>query len=131
MLCPYIMMVQSACFVNSQFDDFLGTRCEADLSKHNTVSTTKDIVNPAPHLVQFYAEVAQYFSSDPFTLAYQAQQKVFCADVIMLETLRLFLSKAQDLPGPHCELIKSISVAHVFIAPLLDRWVSTITKYTR
>jgi len=39
-------------------------------------------------------------------------------DVIMLEALSLFLSEAQNFARSLCELIKPISIVHLFFTPL-------------
>ena len=49
-------------------------------------------------------------------------------NVIVLEALSFFLSETQDFPGPRGELIKSIPVAHVCIAPLIACWGITANK---
>jgi hypothetical protein len=43
---------------------------------------------------------------------------MLCPDVVVLETLSLFLSEAQDFPCPLCELVEPISIIHLFFTPL-------------
>lgn len=43
---------------------------------------------------------------------------MLCPDVIVLKTLSLFLSKAQNFPRPLSKLIKPISIVHLFFTPL-------------
>ena len=43
---------------------------------------------------------------------------MFRPDIIVLEALGFFLSKAQDFPSSLCKLVKPVSVVHLFITPL-------------
>src|SRR5258708_2865509 len=104
------MMVQAASFIHSEFDHLFGARSQTTLAQDDTISAPNNKFDGATNLGQFHAEVAQYFGSDPFSLAYKTEQEMFGADVIMLEALGFFLSETQDLPGPLGELVKPISV---------------------
>src|SRR4030081_569598 len=104
------MMVQQLGLIHSEFDHFFGPWGEANFTKNNAISTPNYKLNGRTNLGQVHAEVAQYFGSDPFSLAYKTQQEMFGADIMMSEALRFFLSEAQDLPGLLGELIKPISV---------------------
>ncbi len=105
-------MVQALSFIHSEFDHFFGAWGEANFPKNNAISTTYNSFNGIANLVQFDAEVAQYFGGDSFSFTYKTEQEMFGADVIMLEALGFFLSETQDLPGPLCELVKPVPIVH-------------------
>src|SRR5579864_1424531 len=118
MLGADIVMVQATSFVDGQLNHLFGTWGETYLAEYDAVSTSNNKFNGATNLIQLDAKVTQYFCRDTFSFAHQAKQKMFCPDVIVLEALGLFLGKAQDAPGPLCELIKPIFVVHLFVTPL-------------
>jgi len=93
MFCSNVMMVQAVSFIYSEFDHFFGAWSEANFTKNNAISTTYHSFNSFANLVQFDAEVAQYFGGDPFSFTYKTEQEVFGADVIVLEALGFFLSE--------------------------------------
>jgi len=111
-------MIQAASFIDGQLDHLFGAWSQADLAKHDAISAANDKFNGAANLVQFNAQITQYFSSNAFALAHKPEQKVFCPDVVVLEALGFLLSQAQDFPGPLRKLIKPISIVHLFVTPL-------------
>jgi hypothetical protein len=88
----------------------LGAWSEANFTKNNAISTSNDKLDARTDLVQVHAEVAQYFGSDPFSLAYKTEQEMFGADVVMLKALGFFPSETQNLPGLLGEPIISIPI---------------------
>ena len=64
-------MVQATSFVNCEFNHFFGAWCKSDFSKDNAVSAANNKLNSVSYLVQFYSEITQNFSGDPFSLAYK------------------------------------------------------------
>src|SRR6266568_6437428 len=118
MLCADIMMIQATSLIDGKLDDLFGAWSESNFTKDDAISPANYKFNGATNLVQFDTEITQYFCGDTFSFSYKAEQEMFGADVIVLEALRFFLSEAQDLPGPLCELIKPISIVHLFVTPL-------------
>src|SRR6266436_1975793 len=118
MLGTDIVVVQATSFIDGQLYHLFGTRRQTDLAEHNPVAAANDKLNGTTNLVQFNAEVTKYFCCDTFSFAYKAKEQMFCPDVIVLEALRFLLCKAQDPPGPLCELVKPIFVVHLFVTPL-------------
>src|SRR5260370_6237925 len=109
-------MVEATRFINGQFDHLFSARCETNLAEHYTISATNDKLNSVSNSVQFDAQVTQYFCRNAFTLAYKTQQEMFCANIIVLEALRLLLSQTQNSSGSLRELVKSVSITHpVFV----------------
>src|SRR5260221_9201258 len=103
-------MFQAVSLINGELDHFFSTWGEGNFTKHNAISTSNYKLNGATDLGQFHTEVAQYFGSDPFSLAYKAEQEMFGVDIRMLKALGFFLSETQDLPGPLGELVIPLSV---------------------
>src|SRR5271167_2237177 len=118
-------MVETTRFINGQFDHLFSTRGETNLAKHNTIAATNDKLNGISNSVQFDTHVAQYFCRNPITFAYETQQEMFCANVVVLEALCLLLSQTQNSSGSLCELIKSVSIAHPLSVLLVhsQRWM--------
>src|SRR5690242_18528766 len=112
------MMIQAASFIDGKLNHLFGTWSQTNLAQDDTISTANYKFNGATDLVQLHAEVTQYFCGDTFTFTYQTEQKMFGANVVVLEALGFLLSKAQDLPGPLCKLVKPVSVVHLFVTPL-------------
>src|SRR6266702_158063 len=118
MFCSDIMMIQTTSFIDSKLNHLFGTRRQPDFAQNNAVAPANNKFNGTPNFIQFDTEITQYFCSNALTLAHKAQQEVFCPNVVVLEALSFFLSKAQDLPGPLCKFIKPISVIHLVVTPL-------------
>src|SRR5438552_14745488 len=118
MLCTDIVMIQASSFIDSKLNYLFGAWGQTNLSQDDTISTANYKFNGATDLIQLHTEVTQYFCGDTFTLTYQAEQKMFGADVVVLEALGFLLSQAQDFPGSFCELVKPVSVVHLFVTPL-------------
>ena len=87
-------MIQAASFIHSQLDHLFGTRSQTDFAKDDAVSTANNKFNGAANLIQFNAQITQYFCSNAFTLAYKTEKKVFCTNIVVLEALGFLLSQA-------------------------------------
>ena len=111
-------MIQATSFINSKLDNLFGTRGQTDLTENDTITTANNKFYGATNFVQFDAEIGKHFSRNAFSLTHKAKEQMFRANVIVLEALGFFLSEAQNLPGSLCELIKPISVVHLFVTPL-------------
>src|SRR5215469_17997547 len=112
MLCPDIVMVEVTSFVHGQRYHFFCAWSQAEFSNHNAFPTAKDRLNGTAGPVQVNIQVIQYFSRDAFALAYKAQQKVLCPDVVVLETLGFFLGKMQGFSGSLSKFVKTINLRH-------------------
>src|SRR6266516_6840961 len=110
MFCTNIMMIQATSFIYCQLNHLFGLWRQADLTEHDAISTANNKFDGAANFVQFNTEIRQYFRSHTFAFAYETQQEVFCTDVVVLEALRLFLSKIQNFPASLCELIKPVPI---------------------
>jgi len=111
-------MIQAASFIDSQLNHLFGTRSQANLTKDDAISTPNNKFNGAANFVQLNAQITQYFCSNTFTFAHKTEKKVLCTDIVVLEALGFLLSETQDFPGPLCELVKPISIVHLFVTPL-------------
>ena len=76
------------------------------------ISAPDNKFNSLTHVAQLDAEVGQYFGGNSFTFTFDAEQEMFCPDIILLEMLSLLLGKHQDLAGTFGKLIKPVSVTH-------------------
>src|SRR5258708_422372 len=92
-LRPNIMMIQAARFIHRVLNHLLCSRGQPDLPQHDTVSTTNHKLDGTTRLLQVYTKITQYFGANPFAFAYQPQQDMLRANIIVLETLRFFLRK--------------------------------------
>jgi hypothetical protein len=93
-------MIQSSRFIYGKLYHFFRTRSESDLTGNDMPSTPYNRLNGVTYLVYLDAQVSEHLSSNALTLTHQSQQKMFCADVTMLEALRLFLRQRQDVSRP-------------------------------
>ena len=118
MLRADVVVIQAPRLIDSELDDLLGTRCEADLADGGAVTPADDELNGGAHLAQLDAEVCQHLGGDPVALAYQAEEQVLRADVIVVETLRLFLRQRQYPASPLREFVEPI--CHLTYSLALD-----------
>src|SRR5256885_5348750 len=101
-----IIMIQATSFINCQLNYFFGTRRKANLAQDDAVSMANDKFDGAANLLQFDAEVTQYFDSNTPTCTHKTKEEMFCTDIIVLDATRFFFSEAQNFACPHCKLIK-------------------------
>src|SRR2546421_7397868 len=118
MFSTNIVMIQATSFIDCQLNHFFGAWSEADLTEDYAVSTANYKFDRAANLIQFNAEVTQYFCSNTLTFAHNAEEKMFCTNIIVLEALSFFFSEAQNFASSLCKLIKPISIIHLFVTPL-------------
>ncbi len=116
--CSDIVMIQTTSFINGQLDHLFGAWSQTNFAQHDAVSTSNNKFNGAANLVQFNAQITQYFGGNALSLTYQTKQEMLGADIIVLEALRFFLSQAQNLSGSFGKSIKPISIVHLFVTPL-------------
>src|SRR5205823_286938 len=81
---------------------------QPDLPHHHAVSPPYYELHGGPHLRQLNAQVAQHASGYPVSFAYQAQQNMFGADIVMVEALRFLLGQLQHFAGSLCEFVESV-----------------------
>src|SRR5579863_10254578 len=121
-----VVMIEAARLVYRQLNHLLSTGSQADFPQHDAVAAPNDELDSLAHFVEFHTQAFQYAGRYAIPLAYQAQQEMFRADIIVLKTLRLLLREAENLSGPLSEPVKSVAVVHavhVLISPVLtDQW---------
>ncbi len=127
--CANVIMIQAASFIDGELNHLFGTGSQTNLAQDDTISPANDVFNGAPNFVEIDAEVTQDFRSNALAFAHQAEQQMFCADVVVLEALGFFLSEAQDFSCSLCKLIKPISIVHSPAIPLSVA-TSSRTGYT-
>ena len=112
-----VVMVQTARFIDRQFDHLFGTRRQANLPQDNPIAPTDDKFDGAANFIQFHAEVAQNLRGNPFALTDEAQEQMLGADVVVVEALRFFLGETQDFPGSLSKFVKAVAVVHLCHPP--------------
>src|SRR3954447_14421960 len=108
MLSSNVVVVETACLIDGELDDFLCPWGETDLTHHHGLAAANDELDSGTHLGELHAHVAEHARCHPISLANEAQEKVFGPDVVVVETLGLFLSQREHLPGALCELIELV-----------------------
>src|SRR6266700_1541866 len=108
-----IMMIHATSFIYSQLNYFLGTWGKPDLTQHDMVSMPDNIFNSIPHFLKLNTELMQHFGCNTLPLAHEAEQQMFCPNIIVLKALSFFLRKAEDPPCSFGKLIKSIPFVHL------------------
>ena len=115
MLGADVVMAQASCLINGELDDLLRSWREADLANDGALATSDDELNRLANLGQLNVEVLEDLRRDALTLADKAEQQVLCADVVVVETLRLVLGERQHLAGAVREAIEAISRGHALL----------------
>ena len=103
-----VVVVQPARLVDGQLDDLLGARRQADLADDRAIATADDELDGRADLGQLDVHVLEDARGDAFALADEAEQQVLGADVVVVEPLRFFLRKRQDLARALRELVEAI-----------------------
>ena len=70
MFCTDIVMIQATSFIHGQLDHLFGAWSQADLTEDNAISTPNNKFNGAAYLVQFNAQITQYFGCNTLSLAH-------------------------------------------------------------
>ena len=86
-------MAKATRLVHCQFDHLLGPWREADVTHHGSVAAANYELHRRSDLVQFNAHVAEHLGGYSFTFSYEPEKQVLRADVVMVESKGLFLSK--------------------------------------
>ena len=69
-----IVMVETARFLDSQFDGLLGTRREVDIIDHHAVAAADDELYSAVDFIQVNAQIAQDYGGNTFTFPHQTEE---------------------------------------------------------
>ena len=103
-----VVVAEPSGLVDRQLDHSLRSRRQADLADDWPVASPDDELDRGPDLGELDVHVLEDACRDAFALADQAEEKVFGADVVVIEALRFILSQCQDLAGAVCELVEAI-----------------------
>ena len=103
-----VVMIEATRLVDRQLDDLLRARGQTDLAHDHGLATANDEFDRRANFWQLNAHVAQDPSGDAITLTHEAQKEVLRSDVVVVETLRLFLRERQHLPGALRELVELV-----------------------
>jgi hypothetical protein len=109
MLGTDVVVIQPARLVDSELDDLLRARRQADFTQNRPVTAADDELDGRAHLVELDAEVRQHLRRHAVALADEAQQQVLGTDVVMVETLGLFLGQREDTARTLGEFVEPVS----------------------
>ena len=108
MLGTDVMVIEAPRLIDRELDNLLGSRGKSDFAHDHGLTTANNELDSRTNLRQLHAHVAQHAGGDPITFANETQQKMLCTNVVVVETLSLFLRQRQHLPGALCELVELI-----------------------
>ena len=110
-----VVVAQSARLINGELNDLLGPWREADLANDGALAPADDELHRLADLGQLDVEVLKDLRRNTLALADKAEQQVLCADVVVVESLRLVLGERQHLAGAIREAIEAISRGHALL----------------
>ena len=114
-----IVVTQPACFVEGQFQHFLGPWGERDFLIGSPLATADGGFDLGAHAVGGDIQALQNLAGDPLTFADDPQQDMLGTDRAVVEALGFFLGQNDDPPGALCKSLK-----HCDDVPLSARlWV--------
>src|SRR5438874_6227657 len=106
---PNIVMIQASCLIHCQFNHLFSTRSKSDLPRHHALAAANDAFNSVACHIQVYIQGSENFCGQPLTFTHQAQQQVFCPNIVVLKALGLFLCQCEYFACPRSESVKPIS----------------------
>ena len=96
------------CFIHRQLDDFCRAWRQAGVSYDNAITTTDNKFDRRTHFGQLHAQIREHSRRNAVALAYETEQQMLRADVVMVETLRFFLRKRKNFAAALRELFESL-----------------------
>jgi len=104
MFGTYIIVAKVACLIGGKLYYLLCLRGKRYVSRYNgRRAGLDDLLHLKAYRLKAQAEVLQYRGGHPFAFFNEPQEYMFCTDIIVVESLRFFLSEYYDLPGPFGE----------------------------
>ena len=122
MLSADVGVVHAAGFVDGQLDHLLSPRSEANIALSRFLAAADNELHCGTDLGEVHGEAGQHPGGHALGLAHQPKEDVLGADVVVVESLGLFLGQRQDSPGSLGEFLES--AAHN-VAPAQGVWTST------
>ncbi len=113
-----VVMMDAPRFVDGKLQHFLSPWGQTDFARREVLSATHDTLDGLTSPLEIDAQACKHFTGHAFPLAEQAQQEMFSPDVVMLEALRLFLSKTHHMPGSLGEPVEAPSLVHACFGSL-------------
>ena len=110
-----VVVAQSSRLINGELDDLLRAWREADLANDGAFAASDDELHRLADLGQLNVEVLEDLGRNTLALADKAEQQVLCADVVVVESLRLVLGERQHLTGAIREAIEAVSRGHALL----------------
>jgi hypothetical protein len=99
-------MAHALGFFESEFKDLLCARRKVDLSAA-VLPGPGEPLHDFLHSTDLEAKLAQDAAGDPTLLANQAEEQVFCADIVVAHLLSFLVCEAEHTPGSLCKSIHS------------------------
>jgi hypothetical protein len=104
------VVIEAACFVNGQLYHLFGAVGQTNFAGYRAISTPDNLLDCLAHLFKVYIKAFECFRGNALAFAYQAEQEVFRANIVVLEALRLFLGKMHDPPGSFGEALEFVAI---------------------
>ena len=98
MLGPDVVVIELSRLFKGQFDDAFGARREDHLLLDRLAAAADDRFDLLADLCEIYPQGLEHFGRQAFALGDNAEQDVLGADVVVAESLGLFLSQHNAAP---------------------------------
>jgi hypothetical protein len=113
-----VVVAEPARLIDRELDHPFRTRRQADLADDRAIAAADDELDRRADLGQLDVHVLEDPGRHALALPNEPEQQVFGADVVVVEPLRLVLSKRQDLARAVRELVEAIHrVERLFPSP--------------
>jgi hypothetical protein len=100
------VMVEAPRFIDGKLHHFLRSWGQAYFAGHKVISTANNAFDGLTRLVEINPHAREHLADHAFPLTKQAKQEMLGADVVVLETLCLFLGELHDCAGTFGEAIE-------------------------
>src|ERR1043165_9692610 len=109
MLCANVIVVEARGLFIGEFKNFFNFSREGRIAIHLDLGTKSDeAFNFPANGVVIEVEIAQDMDGDALAELKKAEEDVFCAKIIVVEALGLFLGQLDDLFGAIGEFVEHI-----------------------
>ena len=103
-----VMMTHQPRFINSQLKDAFGAWSQVGFPGRHALATAHRPFDGAHHMAGFHSQFLQHFYRHTIFLAYQPQQQVLGADVVVIQALCFLLSQLEHAPCSFGKPIKLV-----------------------
>lgn len=103
-----VVVIESARFIDGEFNDLLRSWGEPNFSEHGAVAAADDEFDGGSNFAEFDAQIGEHLGRDAIALPDEAQQEMLGTNVIVIESLGLFLGQRQYTSGALGKFVKSV-----------------------